>query len=376
MTPAQLRIIAIRTLAISPDGKTLVTAGDDSVIRVWDAASLKWVNEIRGHTDAVYSIAFSSDGDLLASASWDGTVQIWNAHTFAHVHTFDAADDSGLVKVKQYGVAFEPGGNPQYVGSVGADGNVRIWDLRKQQLVSTPRSQSGNGDPGAGSLSFAPNGSGAFVTANFDGTVKFFDPGRADAITAFPGKALRVAYSPDGKLVASTGVDDAANQTVRLWSVSDHTLFKAFEGQRHSAISVAWSPDGKRLVSGGGFRDMTMRLRDVQSGNQVQSFKGHTADVEAVAFHPNQKWLISASEDGTMKVWDSSTGQALLSVVGFADGQYLAYAPNGCYTGSANAANYVKYVTKDAQGHEHDTGDNGSATMFVPGDSTALLLPH
>jgi WD40 repeat protein len=214
------------------------------------------------------------------------------------------------------------------------------------------------------------------VTANFDGTVKFFEPGRADAITAFPDKALRVAYSPDGKLVASVGVDDTANKTVKLWNVADRTLFKAYDGQRHSAVSVAWSRDGKRFLSGGGYKDLTVRLWDVQSGKQLQVFAGHSADVEAVAIHPNQKWLISASEDATMKIWDIASGKELLSVVGFADGQYLAYAPNGCYTGSAKAANYVKYVTKDAQGREHDTGDNGSATLFVPGDSTALLLPQ
>jgi WD40 repeat protein len=119
---------------------------------------------------------------------------------------------------------------------------------------------------------------------------------------------------------------------------------------------------------------MTIRLRDVQSGKQLQKFSGHTADIEAVAFHPNQKWIVSAGEDAMMKVWDIATGKELLSVVGFSDGEYLAYAPNGCYTGSANAPNYVKFVYKDSQGL-HDAG-NGKGTFFVPGDSTALLLPQ
>jgi|GEM_PF-2400752 len=373
-TPAQQLDAAVRAIAISPDGKTLATAGDDHVIRVWDASSLKWLREIRAHTAQVYSLDFSVDGNLLASASFDGTVRVWNAHTFALMRLFKAEDDKGPVKL--YDAAFEPLSNPQYVDAVGADGAVRIWDLRSGQLVGEPRVSSGNGVPAA-SLSFAPDESGTFVTANFDGTIKFFEPGRIDAIPAFPNKALRVVYSPDGKLVASAGVDDASNRTVRLWNATSHTLSTSFAGHRHSAVSVAWSPDGKRLVTGGGYKDLTVRLWDAQSGRQLgQPFTGHRADVEAVAFHPNRRWLISASEDGTIKLWDIPSGRELLSVIGFADGQYLAYAPNGCYTGSANAPNYVRYVVKDADGHERDTGDNGRSSMFVPGDSTALLLPQ
>ena len=65
---------------------------------------------------------------------------------------------------------------------------------------------------------------------------------------------------------------------------------------------------------------------------------GHTEDVEAVAFHPNRKWMISASEDGIMKICSMADGKELLSLAGFADGQFVAYAPSGCYTGSNDAS--------------------------------------
>lgn len=375
LTPAQQSVIAVRAVAVSPDGKAVVTAGDDAIIRVWQPANLKFVDEILGHRGPVYAAAFSSDGSLLATASFDGTVQIWDAQTYAHVQTFIAADDKG--PVKQFGVAFEPAANPQYVASTGADGNVWIWDLRKRGLAKKARSSTGSGDPTVGSLSFLPNGRGEFVTANFDGTIRFFADGAVDLVNAFPGKALRLAYSRDG-LVAVAGADAPGRSPgvagVKVWN-SQHAFVKAIPSHRGHAASVAWSHDGTRLASGGGFLDSSVGLWDVRSGGEVRHFAGHTKDVEAVAFHPNQKWLISGSEDGMMKVWDIATGGELLSIVGFPNREYVAYAPNNCYTGSANAASYVRFVVKDGKGGERDVTAN-SSNVFLPGDATDVLLPR
>lgn len=359
----------VRTIAISPDGKQIATAGDDRIIRLWDVASLKLMRELRGHSAPVYGLAFSIDGALLASASLDGTVRIWSARTFALVRTFSG--NNGTTSVLQYDVAFEPVANPRYVDSAGADGNVWIWDMTTGNLAM--RKATGGSD--VRSLSFAPGASGTFATGSFDGKVRFFGgSGKVTTVPGGSGKTLHVAYSPDGKLVASAGVD-SANNDVKLWNASNYELFKPFQAHRGHATSVGWSHDSTHLATGGGYLDPSVRLWEVQSGKQLQLFSGHSGDVEAVAFHPNQKWIVSASEDKTVRIWDIASANELLSLVGFPEGEYLAFAPNGCYTGSANAANYVKYVTKDTQGHEHDTGDNGKNTLFVPANSADMLLP-
>lgn len=381
LTKAQRDVIAVRTLAISPDGRTLVSGGDDAIIRFWDAANLKLIRAISGgHSAAIYSVAFSSDGKFLASASFDGTVQIWDAHAFAHVNTFDTAQFAGRVKVQQFAVAFEPVNDPRYVDSTGADGTVWIWDLRSGQLAANPRSSSSTVDARVGSLGFAPDGSGSYATANFDGTIKFVDPGRSDVIAAFPGKALRLAYSPNGALVASAGADAPGKISgVKIWDAASHALFKALPAHRGHGASVAWSRDGTRLATGGGFADPSVALWDVQSGRQVPQFDGHTADVdskdydskdvEAVVFHPHRNWLISASEAGRIKIWNAATGKELLSIVAIPGGDdYVAYAPTGCYTGSANAANYVRYVTK--------FGDRTGTALLVPNGAADFLLPQ
>ena len=75
-----------------------------------------------------------------------------------------------------------------------------------------------------------------------------------------------------------------------------------------------------------------------------------------------------------MKLWDIANPAPLLSAVGYDNGDYLVYAPNGCYAGTANAPNYVKFV--DAKGVEQDPTGNSKTSMFVPGDPTAVLLPQ
>jgi WD40 repeat protein len=363
----------VRSIAFSPDGARMITAGDDAIIRVWDAASLKWLRDIRGqHTAAVHAIAFSADGSLFASASWDGTVRIWDARTFALMQTFNTDDGSG--PVKQHAVAFTPTRTPRYVDSTGDDGNVWIWDLQNPSHFYKWRDNRPAAP--ARSLSFTPDGSGAMVTASDDGNIRFFTVAREifalPATTGPQDKLLRVAYSPDGSQVASAGVD-TKYQILKIWSAAART-FKAYQGFHNYAASAAWSSDGKLVAVGeGGGHNPSAEIVELQSGVKLKVFSGHTADIEAVAFHPNHKWLVSGSEDGTVKLWDIASANELLTLVGF-DNAHLAYAPSGCYTGSANAANYVKYTTKDDQGHEHDAAPG--ANFFVPGDSAVALLPR
>ena len=124
---------SLRTIAVSPDGLRIVSAGDDGTIRIWNAANLKWLHEVHAGNEPIYSVAFSADGSLLASASWDGSVRVWNANTFAPKATFRASDDNG--PVKQNGVEFAPANNARFIASAGQDGNVWIWDLQDASRI-------------------------------------------------------------------------------------------------------------------------------------------------------------------------------------------------------------------------------------------------
>ncbi len=300
----------VRAVAFSPDGRWLATAGWDSPARLWNAATGAIVRPIHGHPREVRAVAFSPDGRWVVTAGADGVVRVCDAATGEHRGSL--VGHTNWVEA----VAFSPDG--RRVVTAAADRTARVWDFDTRAEVFVLQGHA----PRANSAAFSPDG-GRVVTAGEDGTVRMWDAATGARVFILRGHAGGVrtaAFSPGGGRVVTAGAD----RTVRVWdAVADGRMVPS--GQSPAAGPLVGA--GRVAAAPAGGWQVTTADRPAAG---PPALRPHSGDVQAAAFSPDGKRVVTAGSDGNVRVWDAATGAELLTLRGPAGGAAeVGFGPDG-----------------------------------------------
>ena len=411
----------VNAVAISPDGSRLASGGKGRELTLWDSATGQIIRKSEGHADRIYQLDFSPDGKTIASSSNDGTVRLWNG-----------SDGSPIRELKDHrannfgGLAFSPD-SKTLASAGGGEPTVRMWEVATGRLVSTivddviraGASFAGQRQTSAGFIKpvvYSPDGK-ILATGGDDGTIRFRDAatGRLVMTLRDPhslNPVTRLAFSPDGKLLASSNY---FGQAASIWDVATSYLLRtikvhtidipdvAFAADsvhlaagcqngkivildatrdqearslpaNHSALGVAFGHDGTFVATA--LSDRTVTIQDVATGQVVRTLRGHTDKVRTVAVSKDGRHAASAGDDRTVRIWDVATGKEIHTFGGHTAPVFgVAFSPDGKLVASASDDRTVKVWDAEAGrelktliGHAFEV----NAVVFSPDGKTVI----
>jgi WD40 repeat protein len=286
--------------APSPRGPGLLVMGGSNVQLV--SLTTRETLERYAPHGSVNSATFSPDGSRIVTGSRDRIARIWDIESGADLRKFSG--ENGHTDSVNSSV-FSPDADGKHILTASDDGTVKLWDAATGDVVGTF-----NGHAGAvNSAVFSPDGS-LMLSASSDGTARLWDTESGEELVRYEGHAeavLAARFSDDAKYIVTAGADD----TARVWNretgepllAGDADHPGVLSGHTARVTSAAFSPGNNpsRVVTASG--DGTVKLWDLNSQKEILTLDGHTREVTSVSFSPDGSSVLTSSEDGRAILW-------------------------------------------------------------------------
>ncbi|MFH0937988.1 MAG: MFS transporter [Planctomycetota bacterium] len=348
-------------VAMTPDGKVMVSGGQDGLINLWDGSNrekVKLIKSFKGHGGAVLCVSLTPDGNVLAAGSSKGLIEVWNA-SGGEEAAQSLIGHEGEVR----GITLSKDGTR--LASAGADKTVRLWDVQTGKCANTLTGH----DDRVNCVAFSMNAD-RLLSGGSDTKIILWDVAQGTKLKTLeghPGPVYTVCFAPalekapeqekkalgwladkskfvfaylkdvftnesmfdippdtnnrvlgDDLWVLSGGRDgdtDAKKSLLRIWDIAEGKLLKSLLGHKQAIRSIVYKSDCRVILSGS--QDSSVRLwkpLEISKTANDQSFKtflGYTHAVTSIACMPTGTTLVNASNDGMLHVWDIDQGVSL-----------------------------------------------------------------
>lgn len=306
-------------VVFSPDGETLALCGDDPGVRLHDVSTRKLLRHIE--RDAyVRNLAFSPDSTMLVTAG--DNLRLWKVASGKRLQSYHERMTRGTERQCPSSVGFLPSGNQ--IVAAGYDGILRLWDIdHAKQVRQYPQERRYRRHPTAIHFMALPPSANQLAIRTTKWKIDLWNCKTGERLTSFncygTSQARRpLAMSPDGRFLAFE-VDRSTKEnytphTVSLQEIGGEQQELLLDNGRERDwslydTSVAFSPDSKLLATGS-ISDNSVRLWDVATAKELCLFEGHLGGVSYLDFSPDGKTLATGSRDGTVLLWDVTSGIA------------------------------------------------------------------
>ena len=300
---------SLSSVAFSADSGLVITGSDDHTAKIWDAHTGKRLQTLAGHEDNINAVAFDASNTRALTASDDNTARLWDVATGKVLRILDGAADKAAPPppAPPEGTAFSPDGT--LVATLEDPRAIRVRNVGQENRLAELHA------PAAAftAIAFSPAGD-RFAAADRAGRIRLWDTQNWQSVAEFQGHegaVAALAFRGDGALLATAGEDRA----LRLWeAATGNARGKPF---LHDAplAKVEFSMDGKTLIGTTDHHEISSW--NIASGTLIgvvcadcKPLGGHSKRVTSATFSPDGRQVLTASRDGTARVWDAATGRA------------------------------------------------------------------
>lgn len=278
---------------------------------------------LKGHCDSVYSASYTRDGEHIVSASKDGNIIVWDARTGAILKSIYTGHNDITA------ASFSPDGNHVVIAL--KNNSIIIIDIETTAVETRLRGPQKD----ISCVCYSPDGN-RVISASNDNLFIIWDLGTNQP--TITGQGHHVAFSPDGKHVASATKQESNNTNeITIWNAWTGEKEATLPGHNNTINTIAYSPNGKRILSAS--NDKTIKIWSVRTRDVLMTIKNPKSRVIGAAYSPDGKYIVSSSMDKTLRIWKAKEGkdgadkvvqEETIKLVGHSDLIHsVAFSPDG-----------------------------------------------